>query len=213
MEIQNVFGHIKKAMLDNATETPETPSISHDEMQRKLEALGEEVDQLGANNKFEQQPSSSYESRRLAVEKSTEQIEGIFYILDGKIIPDYYSECLFSKVEAGFFSDANKQNPRKRAMYHDYFFKHYVSGICGDIASHAKHLPRGRVEKRSEESSNILIDQCYFKDEEMLRNVIGFYRLSGRITVSTNYDYRCPDCSIEHLGRIQTYVLQNSLKG
>jgi len=60
----------------------------------------------------EQQPLTVYENRRKEIEESGEPIEGIFYLYGGQIIPDYYSECLFS----------DRNNIRRTLMYHSNFF-------------------------------------------------------------------------------------------
>ena len=160
----------------------------------KDDALNKELKGFNIVDTPQQQFLSAYEVRRQEINESNEPIEGIFYIYNDQIVPDYYSECLFSQVESNIFSKVNKQNPRKCAMYHTDFFKHYIRGVYEEVGYNEKFLPRGRVLKTSKDAANMLIDGCYFNDKNMIRQLVKLYRLSGDIIISTNMDYQCVKC-------------------
>ena len=148
-----------------------------------------------------------YESRRSGIKESNEPIEGIFFIIGGLLVPDYYSECLFSEVDVNPFSEINKRNPYKRAMYHDYFFRRYIAYAYKDIASGVDLIPRGRVRKMINASPNILIDMCHFNNEGLMADIIKLYRISGDILVANNSEYRCLACRIEGCYDAASYVI------
>lgn len=157
------------------------------------------------------QPLAAYESRRYDVEKSSEPIEGIFFIIGDKLVPDYYSECLFSAIDTDTFSKVNKQNLYKRSMFHDYFFLHYIRYVYVDFTEtvdNAKLIPRGRVKKQDSNQPGILIDMCRFNDEGLLADIIELYRLNGEISVINNSDYRCPACWLEQSTSAISYVIR-----
>lgn len=130
-------------------------------------------------------PLTVYEARRKEIAESTEPIEGIFYIFDGRIIPDYYSECLMS----------DKDDPRREKMYHHYFHPNYMQRKFTDRYNpHEKFMPRGRITGNSSKPA-IYIDRCYEQDEDTLRQLRELYRLPENTTVLPNANYRCRDCS------------------
>lgn len=125
---------------------------------------------------------SVYEIRRKEVEESLEPVNGIFYIYNNEIIPDYNSECLVSK--------ADSQN--KKHMYHSYFYLNYMKRKFTELPDGEKSLPRGRIENIPG-NTFVFIDKCYSKDEEVLLKLRELYRIPGKITV-TSLNYNCPDC-------------------
>ena len=137
----------------------------------------------------------AYETRRKEIADSTEPIEGIFYIIDGKLVPDYYSECLFSEVATNPLSEINIQNPRKCAMYSWIFFDHYVKHVYDGVACRFDMLPHGRVRKMTSEMAAISIDFCYFNNEDILQQIKELYRLPKTIRVISYHDYCCPNCA------------------
>jgi hypothetical protein len=153
------------------------------------------------------QPRASYETRRNEISDNNEQIEGVFYIINDRLVPDYYSECLFSEVDYNPFSSRNKQNPRKRAMFHYLFYKHYIQDVYSDIAlsKSEKSLPRGRVEKSHKKSAMIKIDNCYYQNEKIIMQIIELYRLTGEVSIESTSNYYCPKCA----GMVRdNYVMQ-----
>ena len=182
--IEKVFGPTKTAPSNRVNATSS----------EQLESLKKVLETLEIQSSPQPQPPSAYESRRSSIEESSEPIEGIFFIIDEKLVPDYYSECLFSEVDANPVSSKNKQHPRKCMMYHEYFFDHYISGKYKGIGCPAKATPRGRVQKEPSDKKKILIDGCYFNDGNMIKQVIELYRLSGEISVTTSSEYRCAVC-------------------
>ena len=124
-------------------------------------------------------PLNVYETRKAEIENSSKQIEGIFYILDGRIIPDYYSECLKGDVD----------NPLRKEMYHLKFYPNYMRRKYTDLYGGADSIPRGRVNY-----NNILIDLCYINDTEIKETLIKLYRLPENAAVSTSSSYRCFKC-------------------
>jgi|GEM_PF-2253725 len=194
--IEHILGATKKVIYGDMAALKAIPKKPSYNYQNGLEVLSEKVETFEENNPLRPQPLSTYESRRSSIEESDEPIEGIFFIIDGKLIHDYYSECLFSEIDIGLFSAKNQQNPHKLAMYHDYFFENYIKNVYKGIASTAKKIPRGRIQKLCDEESNIFIDKCYFNDEALIQQIVNLYRLSGEISILNFADYRCPACSI-----------------
>ena len=143
----------------------------------------------------EQQPLTAYEIRRKEIEESSEPVEGIFYLYNGQIIPDYYSECLFS----------DRDNIRREAMYHFRFYPDYMKKKFDALANDEKTLPRGRIVATGS-MTTLYIDKCYFNDTDTIRKLIELYRLPGRIDVMSNTEYRCPACYNGH-GRQKGYDL------
>ena len=143
-----------------------------------------------------------YTSRRKEIADSDEPIEGIFYIIDNKIVPDYVSECLFSEAN-------DRDNPRKRRMYHDQFYPNYIRTAYRDAATSHDHrsLPRGRIEKVGDNMTSVFLDHCYFKDEIMIHQIITLYRLRGNISVISAVTHRCPACSDNKNNTYKTYNL------
>jgi|GEM_PF-2353606 len=141
----------------------------------------------------EQQPLNVYESRRKEIEESGEPIEGIFYLYDGQIIPDYYSECLFS----------DRNNNRRTLMYHSNFFPNYIWKKYNGLTYGVKSLPRGRIVETGA-ATTIYIDKCYFNDTDTISKLKQLYRLSGRIDVMSYTEYHCPACYNRH-GRQRDY--------
>lgn len=147
--------------------------------------------------KPEPPPLAEYEVRRKAIEESGEPIEGIFYLYNGQIIPDYYSECLFS----------DKHNLRREAMYHFNFHPDYMLRKFEGLAYGEKSLPRGRIIVTGA-GTIIYIDQCYFNDAGIISRLIELYRLNGKIEVMTHLEYRCPACH-DGPGRLNNYGLMS----
>lgn len=131
----------------------------------------------------ERPPLTAYEVRRIEIAESTEPIEGIFYLLDGQIIPDYYSECLFS----------DKTNPLREAMYHTHFYPYYMMKKYDGLTLGEKSLPRGRISGTAT-SPIIYIDRCYFENRAIIIELIDLYRLPEKIDLSSHSNYLCPAC-------------------
>lgn len=128
-------------------------------------------------------PLTAYETRKKEIEESPEPIEGIFYIRDGRIIPDFYSECLFS----------DEDNPLRAVMYHHEFYPNYMRRRFTDLVrSDEKSIPRGRVAGTLSDPV-IYIDKCYKQDADMLNRVKKLYHLPNTVVMPHN-DYSCPDC-------------------
>jgi len=163
---------------------------------KSSEQMKPSMPELDARSKIPKQPNSSYETRRIEIAQSNEQIEGVFYIVNGQVVPDYYSECLFSEVDSDSFSSRNQQNSYKCAMLHSVFYKNYIQSVYEDIAvsKDENSLPRGRVQKSSDESASIIIDKCYYDDEDMIKRIIELYRLSGKVSIVNTPNYLCPNC-------------------
>ena len=124
-------------------------------------------------------PLSAYEVRKQDIQDSGEQIEGIFYIYDGRIIPDYYSECLISDTHS----------PYRKAMYHLKFFPNYMRRKYDGLGYSEKSVSRGRIFRNV-----IYIDYCYADNTELLYTLRELYRLPPKMSVGTTEDYRCPNC-------------------
>ena len=124
-------------------------------------------------------PLSDYETRRKEIIESTEPIDGIFYLYNGMVIPDYYSECLHSDLS----------NLRRNKMYHLHFYPEYMSRKFDGLYYNEKSLPRGRVCH-----SIIMIDTCYSQNTEIIKQLKGLYRLPDNFSVATSNDYCCPKC-------------------
>jgi|GEM_PF-3354022 len=128
---------------------------------------------------------SVYETRRPELQESDEMIEGIFYLIDGKIVPDYYSECLIT----------DKDNLLRKQMYHRIFYANYIcrkfSGLsgCGE-----NFLPRGRI---LPPIPFIALDKCFICDEDIITQLRELYHLPETVKVIDNKMYRCPAC-MEH---------------
>lgn len=128
-------------------------------------------------------PLTAYETRKKDVEESAGPIEGIFYLHDGRIIPDYYSECLFS----------DKDNPCRKEMYHFHFSPNYMRRKFADkYIPDEKFIPRGRIAGTAG-APFIFIDKCYEQDADILRQLRELYRLPD-VKVVSNPNYRCPAC-------------------
>ena len=80
-----------------------------------------ESDILSVEKAIKAHPPSAYKSRKNGIEESNEPIERVFFIIDDRLVPDYYSECLFYEVDFNPFSVINKQNSYRRFMYHGIF--------------------------------------------------------------------------------------------
>ena len=142
------------------------------------------------------QDIAEYKIRRQEIAQYDEPIEGIFYIISDEIIPDYYSECLFSEVDSSPIAEANRLHPRKRVMYCFHFYRNYIRHAYKDIAfsPNEKSLPRGRVEKSFNESATIKIDKCYYSNESIIKQILKLYRLTGKVTVESTPFYLCTQC-------------------
>ncbi len=125
---------------------------------------------------------SRYEIRREEVAAGTEPIEGIFYLHDGRIICDHYSECLESE-----------DSWRKRHMYHKYFFRDYMLKKFPDLISNHEHVPRGRVSLFG--TIALFIDACYCNDQELVEAIKTLYRLPEEVMIIDNY--HCTRCRPE----------------
>lgn len=100
---------------------------------------------------------SIYEVRRSEIINSTETIYGVFYIYNGEIIPNYYSETIQPKLV----------DERSKECYHDCFFNSYMRKKYPVlICKRDNSIPRGRVEKGA--TNAIFIDKCYKDDEAMI---------------------------------------------
>lgn len=123
---------------------------------------------------------SEYETRKNEIAESTEQIEGIFYLYNNKIIPDFYSECLISDTD----------NPCRKQMYHLEFYPNYMRRKFSGLSYSEKSIPRGRIF-----NAIIYIDKCYAQDIEIIKQIKELYRLSEKSLIVDNPQYRCPVCS------------------
>ena len=120
----------------------------------------------------------------------------IFYIIDGQIVPDYYSECLFTEIDVSPASERNLINPHKRAMYSWIFYDNYIKHVFKELAHDSKVIPRGRVAKLAHDMAGIHIDKCFFNDEKMIQQIIEVYRLPDNVMVMMSNKHRCVDCEI-----------------
>lgn len=128
-------------------------------------------------------PIIEYETRKKEIEESTEPIEGIFYIHNGCVIPDYYSECLFS----------DEENPVRAEMYHHRFYRNYMRRRFTELfSSNEKSIPRGRIAGTLSDPV-IYIDKCYKQNMVILNRIKELYHLTSTV-VMTNNDYSCPIC-------------------
>jgi len=159
----NVIGRLKKFLFDTSNEdsTHESYHVAQDAKNLNLP------------------PLSDYETRRKEITESTEPIDGIFYLYNGMVIPDYYSECLLSDLE----------NLRRDKMYHSHFYPEYMTRKFEGLYCDEKSLPRGRAEH-----SIIMIDTCYSQNTEIIKQLKDLYRLRDDFSVITNVDYCCPKC-------------------
>ena len=176
---------IKTAMKKFVEYITEDNNSNQSEYTKQLQ---EDIKQLETMNaamnielakKKELPPLTAYETRRQEIQDSSGQIEGIFYLYDGKIIPDYYSECLLS----------DKENPCRDKMYHRKFYSNYMMMKYNELPYGEKSLPRGRIRLNL-----ILIDACYAEDEAILEQLRELYRLLDKMTIMTPSDYDCPNC-------------------
>ncbi len=137
-----------------------------------------------------------YETRRTSILESKESIEGIFFVYNNQIIPDYYSECLESD-SVGFNCFRNDGSPQ-REMYLKRFFENYLvqkypelKGRCTEAS-----LPRGRTSVLS--TRKILkIDRCLLENESIMKEIKSLYRLPDDIDIELVYT--CSRCSGEQL--------------
>ncbi|MCL2398632.1 MAG: hypothetical protein FWC91_02665 [Defluviitaleaceae bacterium] len=175
MDIKNMISKMKNSLFDNNPLATYKKSKALEEMKRSL---------------------SIYETRRHEVENSDEPIEGIFYIHNGQLIPDYYSECLFSEIiNINPLARSNSKNPHLRAMRHECFYGNYINKVYAGEFAGSDFLPRGRISKVDAELTHIFIDKCYFKDEDMLKQLVKLYRLYGmKLTVCSTTMYCCNVC-------------------
>jgi len=131
------------------------------------------------DNSLDLPPLHAYETRRKEIAESIEPIDGIFYLYNDMIVPDYYSECLHSDLS----------NLRRNKMYHLHFYPEYMSRKFDGLYYNEKSLPRGRVCH-----SIIMIDTCYSQKTEIIKQLKGLYRLPDNFSVATSNDYCCPKC-------------------
>jgi len=142
------------------------------------------ITELPHREKTDQPPLTAFETRRTEIAESTEPIEGIFYIYDGQIIPDYYSECLI----------ADKDSPHRKEMYHMNFYPNYMRRKFDGLSYSEKSLPRGRSFIPIKTAPIIFIDKCYAHNKEIIKQIIELYRLPQGVSISDNSEYRCPAC-------------------
>lgn len=133
-------------------------------------------------------PVLAYETRRKEIAESIEPIDGIFYLYDDMIVPDYYSECLLSDL----------RNLRRNKMYHSHFYPEYMTRKFDGLSYNEKSLPRGRVDH-----CIIMIDTCYSQNTEIIKQLKGLYRLPDNFSIASTMDYCCPKCH----GSVETYYL------
>ena len=166
------------------------PKCRCDELQKTVDTLTEQLE------KFTAPPPSpdleKYKVRRKEIADSDEPIEGVFYIIDDIIVPDYYSECLFS--EADTYTISHSQNPRRRKMYCPDFYFDYICKVYRSVAHPFDYnfLPRGRVRKiRAVKDSPpaIYVDRCYLRNLNITRQLIELYRLPKDIEIITTSQY------------------------
>jgi len=124
-------------------------------------------------------PLEAYEMRRTEIQANYGQIEGIFYIYNGNIIQDHYSECL----------RRDKDNPLRAQMYHLKFYPNYMERKFTGLSTNEKSIPRGRIAL-----DRIFIDACYVNDLDMLNRVVKLYRLPENTEVVVSKEYCCLAC-------------------
>jgi len=129
---------------------------------------------------------SVYESRKKEIQESSRLVEGIFYIYNGQIIPDFYSECLVSDVD----------NPCRKDMYHMCFYPNYMKRKFRNLSYSEKSIPRGRILGRPTPPV-VFIDKCYEKNMDIISQLKNLYRLPENVLVLSGLNYCCPDCSDE----------------
>ncbi|MGL5434732.1 MAG: hypothetical protein ACRDBO_04925 [Lachnospiraceae bacterium] len=122
---------------------------------------------------------SVYEVRRDEIADSTRPVEGIFYLHDGKIICDYYSECI-----------EPEDVDRKKQMYHRYFYRNYMRRKYPELALNPEHVPRGRTSLFG--TATLFIDECYCNDQELIEKIKGLYRLPDSVMIIGRYN--CARC-------------------
>lgn len=107
---------------------------------------------------------SKYEQRRQEINDSIEPIDGIFYIYNGAIIPDYYSEVLQKMQKPpGEIHDA----------YHHKFYNNYmIKKFACLSAADERSIPKGRVY-----FGIGYLDKCYIKNEGIKKKVVELYQL------------------------------------
>lgn len=122
---------------------------------------------------------SDYEIRRKELADSTKPIEGIFYLYQGRIICDHYSEDV-----------CPGRADRKKHQYHRCFHHNYMRRKYPELGMDQESVPRGRV---SLTGANVLyIDSCYKKNKEIIDQLKAQYRLPADITIIG--DYQCDNC-------------------
>ncbi|MDL2302500.1 hypothetical protein LJC58_09120 [Lachnospiraceae bacterium OttesenSCG-928-D06] len=126
-------------------------------------------------------PLTVYETRRPEIKEGEDSIEGIFYIYEGKLIPDFHSECLLCN---------SFNNPNKKDMYHMHFFPNYMCRKFTGLSRFGeKSIPRGRVH-----FTLLRIDSCYAEDKQLLTQIKELYRLPDNFRISTDQEYECSNC-------------------
>lgn len=145
----------------------------------KIEALNKEIEK---KETIPQQSLTAYETRRNEIANSSEKIDGIFYIYNGQIIPDYFSECLLS--------DRDRNSIHRKSMFHMLFYPNYMLNKFTGLSIDSKSLPRGRANY----GNSLLIDKCYCDNEDIIQQLKELYRLPQDASIITCRDYTCPAC-------------------
>lgn len=166
--------------------TKEQEQISSNEAEDKIADIEAWISTLDTESLSDTKPPiSCYAQRREEVHYSSEPVQGIFYILDGQIVPDYYSECLFS--------ESYNPSPRTRARYHKQFYYNYMMKTYSGLSLDETSLPRGRIDNLDGKAM-LYIDICYSENSEILEQIEKLYRLPANTVKMKSKKYTCPAC-------------------
>lgn len=133
-----------------------------------------------------------YENRNQYIQNSTEPIEGIFFIYQNNIIPDYYTECLES--ESVCMNCYRSHNDIRRQMYLLTFHQKYMTKKFPELKYYMneKALPRGRTSVHFQ-NKVLFLDECYVDDTEMIEEIFNLYRLPHDTMIIPHYN--CLNCN------------------
>ena len=153
------------------------------------------------NDKSEKEPPTNtvipdlclekYENRSPEIKNSNEPIEGIFFIYNNQIIPDYYTECLES--ESVCMNCYRSPSDIRRQMYLITFYENYMANKFPELKRtwNEKALPRGRTGVHF--STKVLyLDECYADNAEILNQIYKLYRLPCNTMIIPHYT--CSKC-------------------
>jgi len=112
-------------------------------------------------------------------------INGIFYIINGEVFPDHFSESSFI--------GAASSGIHKECMFHKIFFEKYIRFRFPE-ASNYEFFPRGRVEVVSEKLSYIWIDYCHKDNIELIEKIKKLYKIRTPECKVKGGTYICKDC-------------------